>query len=145
MNKIKVNFENCYGIRKLEADFDFIQQSSYAIYSPNGTMKTSFSKAFMDLSKGEESRDFIFPDRSTKRDVIINDGTALLPEQVFVIEPYNESFKSNKVSTLLVNQELKEKYNAIHNNLAEKKDKLIKLLKPLFTKKKGHFPLISGG
>ena len=57
MNKVHIELENCYGIKKLSADFDFSQKSTYAIYAPNGTMKTSFAKTFSDLSQGIESKD----------------------------------------------------------------------------------------
>lgn len=51
MNKVKVHFENCYGIKKLKAEFDFQTAGPvFAIYAPNGVMKTSFVNAFRDLS-----------------------------------------------------------------------------------------------
>ena len=131
MNKIHIEFENCYGIRKLTADFDFTEQSTYAVYSPNGTMKTSFAKTMSDLSQNKNSADLVFTERETKRIVQDQDSNELQPEQIFVIEPYIPSYKSNKLSTLLVNKELKEKYDLIHKSITEKKDVLIKELKPL--------------
>jgi len=131
MNKLNVELENCYGIKKLKCNFDFTEKSTYSIYAPNGIMKTSFANTFMDLSNDVESKDLIFKERKTKR--IINDEnkTEISREQVFVIVPYNKEYKSNKISTLLVNKELKEKYEQIHFNIDEKKELLIKELKPL--------------
>jgi len=131
MNKLNIELENCYGIKKMVCKFDFTQKSTYSIYAPNGIMKTSFAKTFMDLSNGVESKDLIFKGRKTKR--IINDenNAEISREQVFVIVPYNKEYKSNKISTLLVNKELKEKYEQIHFNIDEKKELLIKELKPL--------------
>ena len=131
MNKLNIELENCYGIKKLNFNFDFTEKSTYSIYAPNGIMKTSFANTFMDLSNGVESKDLIFKGRKTKR--IINDenNAEISGEQVFVIVPYDKKYKSNKISTLLVNKELKEKYEQIHLNIDEKKELLIKELKPL--------------
>ena len=111
MNKLNIELENCYGIRKLKCNFDFTEKSTYSIYAPNGIMKTSFANTFMDLSNDVESKDLIFKERNTER--IINDenNAAISSKQVFVIVPLNKEFKSNKISTLLVNKELKEKYD----------------------------------
>ena len=41
MSKIKVQMENCYGIGKLEHEFEFTSDCPYSVvYAPNGTMKT---------------------------------------------------------------------------------------------------------
>lgn len=136
MNKVHIELENCYGIKKLSADFDFTQKSTYAIYAPNGTMKTSFAKTFSDLSQGIESKDLVFSERETKRLVQDENETEMLAEQIFVIEPYNQSYKSSKLSTLLVNRTLKEKYELIHKNISDKKDSLVRELKPLTGLKK---------
>lgn len=136
MNKTHLEFERCYGIKKLITDFDFSQKSTYAIYSPNGTMKTSFAKTMKDFSENKESKDSIFTDRETKRLVHDENSNELSPDQIFVIEPYNESYKSNKLSTLLVNKDLKDKYELIHKNISEKKDSLVKELKPISGVKK---------
>lgn len=131
MNKLKVILENCYGIKKLEQDFDFTRRSTYAVYAPNGTMKTSLAKTFMDLSRGEESKDSIFTSRKTKRSISDENNAELNSTQVFVILPYDKDYKSKKLSTLLVNKELKDKYEKIHLDIDEKKELLVKELKPL--------------
>jgi len=39
MNKVKVHFENCYGIKKLKAEFDFQTGGPvFAIYAPRMRM-----------------------------------------------------------------------------------------------------------
>ena len=131
MNKVNIDLENCYGINKLKYNFDFTEKSTYSIYAPNGIMKTSFANSFMDLSNGVESKDLIFKGRKTKRIINDEENSEINKEQVFVIEPYNKEYKSNKISTLQVNKELKEKYEEIHFNINEKKELLIKELKPL--------------
>lgn len=137
MNKIHLKLENCYGIKKLVADFDFTQKNTYAVYSPNGTMKTSLAKTLDDLSRGKNSEDLIFSERETSRIVQDENGTELLSEQIFVIEPYNETYKSSKLSTLLVNKTLKDQYELIHKNISDRKNTLVKELKPMSGLKKG--------
>lgn len=131
MNKISVNFENCYGIRKLKYTFDFSQKRTFAIYSPNGVMKTSFAKTFKDICNGNDTHDLIFPERKSKRIVKDESNNDLKDKNVFVIEPYNETYKSGKVSTLLVNAKLKNQYEKIHIEIDNKKEALLKELKPL--------------
>jgi hypothetical protein len=128
MTKLKIEFENCYGIKQLKFDFDFSAKSTYAIYAPNGTMKTSFANTFMDFSNSQPSKDSIFTARENKRIITDENGDELSPDEIFVIVPYDEAFKSQRLSTLLVNKELKEKYDEIHLNINEKKDALTKEL-----------------
>ena len=131
MNKLNIELENCYGINQLKYNFDFTGKRTYSIYAPNGIMKTSFANTFMDLSNDVESKDLIFKGRKTKRIINDEDGSEISREQVFVIVPYDKGYKSSKISTLLVNKKLKEKYEQTHFNINEKKEILIKELKPL--------------
>ena len=61
------HFENCYGIKEFDmgTGIDFSRSNKALIYAPNGVMKTSFTKVFEDLSKGEASKDRIFPAAKT--------------------------------------------------------------------------------
>ncbi len=43
MNRVTVDLENCYGIRKLHYQFEFSQRRACALYAPNGSMKSSLS------------------------------------------------------------------------------------------------------
>lgn len=65
MKKLQIHLENCYGIKALTYAFDFGAKNSYIIYSPNGTMKTSFAKSFKDFSLKNIPKDLIFPDKAT--------------------------------------------------------------------------------
>lgn len=125
MKKVNIELENCYGIKKLNKNFDFSSKSTYAIYAPNGIMKTSLAKTFLDLSNDVKSQDSIFRERETKRSISDEEGNELNPEQVFVVLPYSQDFKSSKISTLLVNKELKERYEKIHAEIDEKKNLLL--------------------
>ncbi len=129
--KVNVNLENCYGISKLEYSFDFATSAVYSIYAPNGFMKTSLSKTFDDIAKGRPTSDLIFPERPNRRDVTYDDGKAVESEHVFVIEPYNQDFSSEKTSLLLVNQVLKTQYDAALKAISGKQQNLFAKLKQL--------------
>lgn len=132
MLSLKIKLQNCYGIKKFESEFDFSDDCRIAsIYAPNGVMKTSFAKTFKDLSNNVESKDIIFPERITLRDIKKEDGSDLTSDEVFVIEPYNQDFSSGKMSTLLVNKALKERYDQIHLKIDEEKEKFLKDLKTI--------------
>ena len=84
MNALKVNLENCYGIKKLEQNFDFSKDRCFAIYAPNGSMKSSLAKVFEDIARGEASRDRIFPARATAREITDEDGGAIPPPKKYL-------------------------------------------------------------
>ncbi|URW80897.1 hypothetical protein [Xiashengella succiniciproducens] len=128
MRKLKIEFEYCYGIKKLKHEFIF-QNRTFAIYAPNGVMKTSFSNVFRDFSKNEPSKDLAFPSRETKRTITAD--VDIDSENVFIIEPYVENYQSEKISTLLANKELKKEYEEIHKEIDKSKNELIKKLKQL--------------
>ena len=136
MKKVSVNFEYCYGINKLKHDFNF-EKRTFSIYAPNGAMKTSFAKTFRDISDDRRSEDLIFPERNTVRVVVDENDKPLGKDCVFVISPLNEDFKSEKMSTLLVNKELRKKYDTVHLKIDEKIELLVHELKPLSGLKKG--------
>lgn len=127
MLNLELKLGNCYGIQRLDYLFDFAKGREFAIYAPNGAMKSSLARCFQDVENGEESKDRIFPERQTTR-VIQADGIDLAAENVFVIEPYNESYKSDRVSTLLVNKALRDQYDQIRNKIDAEKDALVKEL-----------------
>ncbi|AQW82094.1 ATP-binding protein [Campylobacter pinnipediorum] len=129
MKKLKIYLENCYGIKKLETEFDFTKKNTYSIYAPNGTMKTSFAKTFKDLSNNYDSKDEVFKERKPIRKITDEKDEDLLPEQVFVIESYNQEYSSDKISTLVVEKELKQKYDKIYTDLDNEKTEFIKKLK----------------
>lgn len=115
MEKLLLDLEHCYGIKKLKADLDFSKKSAIAIYAPNGAMKSSLAKTFQDIADEENSGDRIFKDRINKRVVTDEKGTALPPESVMVVLPYEEAFgHSEKTSTLLVNSKLREEYEKLN-------------------------------
>src|ERR1700733_8553111 len=101
MTKLNVDLENCYGIKKLKAQFDFAKSKAYAIYAPNGAMKSSLAKTFQDIADKAPSRDRIFPGRTSKRVITDTAGADLPGESILVVRPYDEVLShSAKTSTL---------------------------------------------
>ena len=130
MKKLHIDLEHCYGIKKLQADFDFEPNANvFTIYAPNGVMKTSFANAFGDIIKGAVSTDRIWRSNETKRVIQDENGNELAPESIFVIEPYNADYRSDRISTLLVNDALKQRYEEIHKEIDEKAEVLTNELK----------------
>ncbi|UXA55098.1 hypothetical protein M0D45_10660 [Xanthomonas prunicola] len=129
--RLSVDLKNCYGISELVHEFDFTNSNGYAIYAPNGFMKTSFSKAFDDFSKGRETKDLIFPDRASHKVIKDDAGIDIAADSVFVVEPYNADFASENTSLLLVNSEVKKKYDYALKEIADKQSALVLKLKQL--------------
>ncbi|EIJ45915.1 hypothetical protein GWL_29430 [Herbaspirillum sp. GW103] len=126
-----MELKNCYGISDLTHCFDFTASRGYAIYAPNGFMKTSLSKTFSDHAKGTESIDVIFPDRVTSRKIEDGSGVSVAGDSIFVIEPYNQEFSSERTSLLLVNATIKQQYDNALKAISESLSDLFKKLKQL--------------
>jgi hypothetical protein len=130
MRHISIELENCYGIRSLKHDFDFSQRSAYAIYAPNGSMKSSLAQTFKDFADGNKSLDRIFPARVTIRKVKDEKGKDLAGERVLVLPPYDELFEhTEKTSTLLVNNTLRKEYQQLHIDLDRSKASFVKAMR----------------
>ena len=65
MQKVKINFENCFGIKKFSETLDFRRQKCVLIYSPNGTMKTSFAETMrmIGAEKSNQIKDRMNPSK----------------------------------------------------------------------------------
>lgn len=129
MNKVFIKLVNCYGIGKLEKEFDFSSSNTVLIYAPNGTMKTSFANTFDCIAKGENPKDRLYQSRNTICEIII-DGAEVDKNSILVVNAESSSFdKSDRISSFLASKELKDKYDAIYSELNSSKDEFIKKLK----------------
>jgi hypothetical protein len=131
MDKIKIDFTNCFGIKELKYTFDFTSKKACSIYAPNGTMKTSFAKTVKCISDEEAPQDLINTEKVSNALITKSNGEDVSSGDVFVIESYKEDYESKRVSMLMVNKELKAKYDEIHSDLEKKKDTILKELSPL--------------
>lgn len=130
MKKLKIKITNCHGIRSLSHDFDF-NDKNFIIYARNGTMKSSLYKIFKEYKNNEESKDNFIASRISKREIHDENGNDYPKEDILLIG--NEDFKFNNeyATKLLINQELKDKYDSIYSNLETIKNKINKSLKKI--------------
>ena len=128
--KLSIDLEHCYGIKRLKHHFDFSKRGAFAIYAPNGAMKSSLAKTFADASNGKKASDKIFPARVSKSDIVDESGSALPAESILVVLPYDEVLgHSAKTSTLLVNAALRKEYEQLHVDIDQAKDTFLKAMR----------------
>ena len=130
VRSVNIYLENCYGIKKLETELDFSSTRVYALYAPNGAMKSSLAKTFQDVAEKTESQDRIFPNRQTVRQITDDEGRDLSPEEVLVVTPYDEALDVNEqTSTLLLDTKLKQEYEDLLRTVARARDELLQALR----------------
>lgn len=120
MNNLKLDLENCYGIKKLQHDFAFANHHTQLIYAANGMMKSSLALTLKGLSGQckDKAKDRLHPELQPKYDVFA-DGNALAKEQIFVADPEESNFDTSGVFTnFLANTELKQQYDTIFQQLS---------------------------
>ena len=134
--KLKVKLKNCYGIRELNHTFEFSEKERISvIYASNGTMKTSFSKTFLDLSMGNPSKDQIFETESSREIKFKNQ--IIDKEEVLVIKSYEDNYQfSDETYQLLASPKLKEEYQTIQKDINSCQEPFIEELKLKFGKRK---------
>lgn len=132
MKTLSVNFKNCYGIKSLEHPFDFreikgVPENAYAIYAPNGVMKTSFSKTFGAISSELEPVEERF-NRPTTCEILV-DGEKVSAESLFVLKSeIDVRHESAAITNVLVNPEKKARYDTLLAEVDHFRTKLIKYL-----------------
>lgn len=148
MNILSGEFVYCYGINRLDFKLDFTQcedatgktkAKAYAIYAPNGLMKSSFAKTFLKISKDgkgpdEEER---YHRKSTCK--IIVDEKPIKKEMIYVLDSkveINSDTNSDIVTNILVDPQSKGRYDNLIIDLEKKKNDLIKNLNQLSGVKK---------
>ena len=119
MNNLKLDLENCYGIKKLQHDFAYTNHHTQLIYAANGMMKSSLALTLKGLSGQckDKAKDRLHPTLRPKYDVLA-DGTALAKAQIFVADPEESNFDTSGAFTnFLANTALKQQYDAIFRQL----------------------------
>jgi hypothetical protein len=130
MDKLRLQLEHCYGIRKLDVVLDFFGNGAIAIYAPNGSMKSSLACTFQDIADNRPSRDRIFPNRTTVRIVQDENGANVDAANVLVLRPFEEfASKGDATATLLVNSTLRQEYEALHAGVSAARAALIAAIK----------------
>lgn len=131
MQKVNINFENCYGIKKLNYSFNFQKGKSYLLYASNGMMKTSFTKTFQALSSGKKPSDEVFGRKSTY-EITNEKDESFDPNNIFVINSYENEYMSPNSAKLMIDKKLKEKYDKALDDVTIAKSKLLDSIKNFF-------------
>ncbi|MCP9231431.1 phage infection protein [Mesorhizobium sp. LMG 17147] len=130
MDHVKVDLKNCYGIKSLQRDFDFSKTRAYALYAPNGVMKSSLAKTFQDVAANRPSEDRIFKTRKTERHVIDESGAEIDGDRVLVVIPYDQELGiTAKTSTLLLDPKMKREYDDLLRATADARTALVAAIK----------------
>ena len=139
MQQLSVNLKNCYGINKLEnCHFHFKKSKGCLIYASNGTMKTSFAKTFLDISKGRDPEEIVHKLTPSwnikKKETETGPSVNIEPSEIFVIQSYSDeiykdSIKFDNISFLLVKEELKTEYDGIYKDIEKNKKNLFNKIK----------------
>lgn len=130
IQKIKIDFTNCFGIRKLVHELSFEKGHVHLFYAPNGTMKTSFAKTMRYLSGQSKDKpcDLLHKERIASFSVT-SDNNNISEENLFVINGDEELDSSKSFINFLASTELKAKYDEIYQKLTNDKDTLMTKLK----------------
>lgn len=154
MQNLQIELRNCHGIRELDTVLPFDRKRAVAIYAPNGTMKSSLARTFLDFAAGEDSADHVFTDREALRKIVDENGAQPEQSSVAVFLAYDELYAPDEfASTLLVNAPLRTEFEAINKGLmklelaltkalrqtARTKQDVAKLVSQIFTKQDDNF------
>jgi len=131
IQKIKIDWKNCYGIKELNQEFQFSSgKQIHLIYAPNGSMKTSFAKTMRYLSgQSKEKPCDKLHDKDKSSFILKADGLDIPKENIFVVNGDDDIDSSKSFINFLASSELKRRYDYIYQQLSEKKDFLISKLK----------------
>jgi hypothetical protein len=138
IERLDLSLENCYGIGKLDFNFDFTRtrpdqsiEKAFSVYAPNGSMKSTLARTIQDYLSGEETSDHYYPDRQCKREIKDKNGNEFPVEALFVIKSEIDTEKSKRISDLLVNETLKAEYDTILAGIEDAQKPLFEKLKQL--------------
>ncbi|MGK5080841.1 hypothetical protein ACQ4W6_21430, partial [Janthinobacterium sp. HLX7-2] len=139
MDMLNIELKNCYGINELKHEFDFSsadgRAKSYAIYAPNGLMKTSFSRTFESISNGQQPSEERY--NRVSGCVITIDGEVLEKEDIYVLKSdIDSNLNNNAITNILVDPAKKTRYDEILIDLDKLKNKLILSISKNLTLKK---------
>lgn len=143
MDKLKIDLKNCYGIQNLKCEFYFTASKgkTYAIYAPNGLMKTSFSKTFEDLANAQHPREERY-NRPSTHEVKV-DGVEITKEMIYVLKSEIDiSSDSSAITNILVDPINKSRYDELLIDIDKQKNKFIGSLQKSSKIKKGELEKI---
>lgn len=142
MESIDINLKNCHGISELKTqEISFKKKKSCLIYASNGTMKTSFANTFKNLCNNDkEALKNQITNKKAETIIKIRESNSInenmktlktnkdFKENFYVIESLPEDYNFNHVSKLLINNELKNRYENVYDEINKLEKELIKKL-----------------
>ncbi|MBY7699116.1 hypothetical protein [Vibrio harveyi] len=137
MTILNVQLKNCYGISELKYDFDFSGRGNraFAIYAPNGLMKTSFTRTFDALRQEKQPQEERFQRPSTAN--VNFKGDQIDPNSIYILNSNIDlTTDDESVTNLLINRESKEKYDSLVKDIESAKSKMLSKLQKLSKVKK---------
>lgn len=130
MKKMNLKLENCHGISSLNYLFDFSERD-YIIYATNGTMKTSLYNTIYEYKDGQETKDNFFPKRISTRIIEDENNLSIKPESIIAIGNDDYDVSNDKVTALLINNDLKKKYDSLVSTLDKQYKQIAKIIKSI--------------
>lgn len=130
MQELKLDLENCYGIKKMKETIDYSNNNVAIIYAPNGTMKSSLAKIFEAIRDDRQVEEKIYGFKSSCS-ISDEDNVAISKEQIIVINPFDENAYEGQ-GLLMANEPLRKAYLNIHDSIESKKESLYSKIKEKF-------------
>lgn len=130
MQELKLDLENCYGIKKMNKTIDYSNNNVAIIYAPNGTMKSSLAKTFEAIRDDRQVEEKIYGFKSSCS-ISDEDNVAISKEQIIVINPFDENAYEGQ-GLLMANEPLRKAYLNIHDSIESKKESLYSKIKEKF-------------
>lgn len=130
MKKLKLDLENCYGIKNMNETIDYSNNNVAVIYAPNGTMKSSLAKTFEAIRDDRQVEEKIYGLKSSCS-ILDEDNVAISKEQIIVINPFDENAYEGQ-GLLMANETLRKAYVSIHDSIESKKESLYSKIKDRF-------------
>ena len=130
MQALKLDLENCYGIKKMNETIDYSNNNVAIIYAPNGTMKSSLAKTFEAIRDDRQVEEKIYGFKSSCS-ISDEDNVAISKEQIIVINPFYENAYEGQ-GLLMANEPLRKAYLNIHDSIELKKESLYSKIKEKF-------------
>ena len=130
MKKLKLDLENCYGIKNMNETIDYSNNNVAVIYAPNGTMKSSLAKTFEAIRDDRQVEEKIYGFKSSCS-ISDEDNVAISKEQIIVINPFDENAYEGQ-GLLMANETLRKAYVSIHDSIESKKESLYSKIKDRF-------------
>ena len=122
---LNLDLKNCYGIKKFETNkIVFNNNNNIAfIYASNGVMKTSFTKLFDDISKGEATKDQLYPQNKTTYKINFfneqySNDDLKLHDNIYALKSFDDTYfpETESVALVLDDDNVRKEYADITNS-----------------------------